>query len=157
MLINEKLNKAESDLSRANSGNIIELCRDYLQTLTEYREDLYKLRGSPEINLQQPSALARELIEQFRKAVRTAVETATIKRHQTERLLRSFTAISGYEAVNTFNHLYYQGFDDWELRANSVYPRQRGIQEKITISEAVDAASLLRCEAYVTNKFLFFR
>ena len=120
LLVNEDLLRAEYNLNQADSSNIIELCRNYLLLLTEYRNELYKLRGTEEINLQQASPLARELTEQVRKAIRTAVEITTRERNQTESLLESFTSISGYEAVNTFNQLEYKGFADWELRANEV-------------------------------------
>ena len=157
MLFNEKLIKAESDLNRAKSDNIIELCREYLRILTEYREDLYKLRGSPKINLQQPSGLARELVEQVRKAVRATVEITTLKRNQTELLLESFISISGYEAVDTFNRLKFRGFDNWELKANSINSQSNGGSEQIAMQEAIETASLLRREAYIADKTTFFR
>lgn len=156
LLVNEKLIKAEFALNQANSGNIVDLCRDYLQVLTEYRDELYKLRGVPEINLQQPSLLARELVEQVRKAIRSAVEITTRERHRTESLLASFISISGYEVVNTFNRLKYRGFDNWELKANSVNSQNNGGYEQIAIQEAVETASLLRREAYITGKTTFF-
>jgi len=157
MLFNEKLIEAEIELKQAKSDDIIDLCRNYLQILTEYREDLYKLRGSPKINLEQSSRLARELVEQVRKAIRSTVELTTLKRNQTELLLESFTSISGYEAVVTFNRLKYKGFDNWELKSNSVNVRNNGEFEQIALQEAVEAASLLRREAYLTDKTTFFR
>jgi len=123
LLVNENLIKAESALNGANSGNLIELCREYLRILTEYRDELYKLRGIPEINLEQQSSLARELVEQVRKTIRSAIEITTRERNRTELLLTSFTSISGYEVVDTFNRLKYKGFDNWELKANSVNSR----------------------------------
>lgn len=157
MLFNEKLIKAESDLNRAKSDNIIELCREYLRILTEYREDLYKLRGSPKINLQQSSGIARELVEQVRKAIRSTVEITTLKRNQTELLLESFTSIGGYEAVDTFNRLKFRGFDNWELKANSINSQNNAGFEQIAMQEAIETASLLRREAYVADKTTFFR
>jgi len=157
MLVNENLIKAESALNGANSGNIVELCREYLRILTEYRDELYKLQGIPEINLEQPSSLARELVEQVRKAIRSAVEITTRERNQTELLLTSFTSISGYEVVNTFNRLKYKGFDNWELKANSVNSQNNGDFEQIAIQEAIEEASLLRRESYITDKTVFLR
>jgi hypothetical protein len=156
LLVNESLIKAEFALHQANSGNIVELCREYLQLLTGYRDELYKLRGVPEIDLQQPSTLARELVEPVRKAIRTAVEITTREHNHTTRLLKSFTSISGYEVVRTFNRLKYRGFDNWELKAGSVNSQNNGGFEQIAIQEAVDAASLLRREAYITGKTTFF-
>lgn len=157
LLVNENLLKAEVALNQADSSDIIELCRDYLQILTEYREELYKLRGIPEINLQQPSPLARELSKEVRKSIRSAVEITTRERNQTELLLESFTSISGYEAIDTFNRLKYKGFDNWELGANSIRPQNNENNDEMTIQEAVDAASLLRREAYIMYKTTFLR
>lgn len=157
LLVNEKLLKAEFALNQANSGNIIELCREYLQVLNEYRDELYKLRGSPEIALQQSSSLARELTQQVRKAIRSAAEITTRERNKTESLLESFTSISGYEAIDTFNRLKYKGFDDWELGANSIHSGNNGNDGGMNIQEAVDTASLLRREAYIKHKTTFPR
>jgi hypothetical protein len=153
LLVNENLLNAEIALNRANSSNIIELCRTYLLMLTEYRDELYKLRGTPEINLKQSSKLARELTEQVRKAIRSALEITTRERNETENLLESFTAISGYEAVETFNELKYQGFDNWELWSGGVRLKDNAEGEKYpTMQEAVETASLLRREAYLAQK-----
>lgn len=157
LLVNENLLKAEFALSQANKDNIIELCRDYLRALSEYRDELYKLRGVPEINLQQSSSLARELAEQVRKAIRSAIEITIRERNQTESLLESFTSISGYEAIDTFNRLKYKGFGDWQLGANIVCPRNNGDDGQMTIQEAVDTAGLLRREAYIADKTTFLK
>ena len=156
LLVNENLIKAEYALNRANSGNIIELCREYLQILTEYREELYKLRGVPETTLPQ-SSLARELVEQVRKSIRTAIEITTRERNQTELLLNSFTSISGYEAVETFNRLKYRGFENWELKANSINSHNNEGFDQIAMQEAIETAGLLRREAYITDKTVFFQ
>jgi hypothetical protein len=158
LLVNENLLNAEIALNKANSGNIIELCRAYLSVLSEYRDELYKLRGTPEINLRQTSPLARELTEQVRKSIRSAVEVTTRERNQTENLLESFTAINGYQAVETFNRLKYKGFEGWEMQASGVRLKDNaGNEEKFTIREAVEKAGLLRREAYITNKTTFLR
>jgi hypothetical protein len=156
LLVNENLIKAEFALSQANSENIIELCEAYLKVLSEYRDELYKLRGVPEIDLQQPTALARELSEQVRKAIRSALEITTRERNQTESLLESFTSISGYQAIDTFNRLKYKSFDDWELGANSIRPQSNNNGTKMTIQEAVDTAGLLRREAYIAEQTVFY-
>lgn len=157
LLVNENLLNAEIALNRAEGANLIELCRKYLLLLTEYRDELYKLRSSPEISLQQQaSPLARELTEQVRKAIRSAIEITTRERNHTENLLESLTAISGYEAADTFNQLKYKGFDNWEMRASGV--RVKGDKDELmTVQEAVEQASRLRCEEYVANKTVFFK
>ncbi len=155
LLVNENLLNAEIALNRAESTNLVELCRNYLQKLTEYRDELYKLRSSPEIRLEkQASPLARELTEQVRKAIRSALEITTRERNQTEHLLESLTAISGYEAADTFNQLKYKGFVNWEMRPSGV--QAKGDNDGLmTIHEAVELASVLRCEEYVTHKTVF--
>jgi hypothetical protein len=154
LLINESLLEAELALSKATSDNVVELCRNYIKLLTEYRDRLYELRGIPEINLAQTSLLGRELIEQARKAVRAAVEITVRERNRTESLLESFTSISGYEAAETFNQLKYKGFDNWELRGGGI--RATG-GEPLRIEEAVDLAGGLRRAAYVADKTTFLR
>jgi hypothetical protein len=157
LLVNENLLDAEIALSRAESTNLVAHCRKYLQLLTEYRDELYKLRSSPEISLQkQTSPLARELTEQVRKAIRSALEITTRERNQTEHLLESLTAISGYEAADTFNHLKYKGFVNWEMRASGV--QAKGDNDALMpVHEAVERAGILRCEQYVTHKTVFLK
>jgi hypothetical protein len=157
LLVNENLLNAESALNQADSGNIIELCRKYLLLLNDYRAELSKLRAAPEISFQKSSALARELTEQVRKAIRSAIEITTRERNQTESLLNSFTAISGYEAVETFNRLLYKGFDNWELKAGGVRSKHNKKVELIAIQDAVETAGLLRREAYITKKIAFLK
>lgn len=156
LLVNENLLNAEGALNRAESGNLIELCQKYLLLLNEYREELFKLRSAPEINPRQSTPLARELTEQVRKAIRSAVEITTRERNHTENLLESLTAISGYEAAETFNQLKYKGFDNWEMRSSGVRVGGDG-GELLTIQEAVEKAGLLRRQEYITNKTTFFR
>lgn len=155
--VNENLLDAEQRLKKATSDNIIALCEKYLQSLNAYREELYKFQGAPEINRQQATASARERVEQKRNAIRTELEIVTRKRNETESLLQSFISINGYEAVNTFNRLEYKGFTSWELRANEVRPKNDDNNERMTISEAVDTASLLRRKAYITYQTTFLR
>ena len=156
LLVNEKLIKAEFALNRANSGDIVALCREYLRLLNEYRDELYKLRGLPESTLPK-SSLARELTEQVRKSIRTAIEITTRERNKMELLLKSFTSISGYEAVDTFNRLKYRGLDNWELKANSINSHQPDGFDQIAMQEAIETASLLRREAYLAGETMFFQ
>jgi hypothetical protein len=157
LLINERLFNAELAFSRANSDNIIELCQEYLRILTEYRDQLQALRVIPEINLQQSSTLARELTEQSKKAIRVAVEITVRERNQTEALLKSFTSISGYEAVETFNQLKYKGFDNWELRSSGIRLKDNDKDKTISVLEAVGIAGQLRRDTYIAHKTTFLR
>ena len=115
------------------------------------------MRGTPEINQSPLTPLARELTEQVRKTVRSAVEITTRERNNTESLLESFTSISGYEAVETFNRLKYKGFETWELRSGGAGLKDALNDQIISVGEAVETASLLRREAYLTDKTTFFR
>jgi hypothetical protein len=155
--VNQNLLNAERALKKATCDDIVELCEKYLQLLGEYRDELYKFRGAPEINLQQSSPAAREPVEQKRNAIRAQLESITRERNETEALLQSFTSISGYEAVQTFNRLEYKGFISWELRANEVRPQNDDNNERMTIQQAVDTASLLRRRAYITYRISFAR
>jgi hypothetical protein len=156
LLENENLLNAEIALSQADNESIIELCRVYLRMLSEYRDELYKFQGAPEINLHQISSSERKSVEETRKSIRTAVEKTTQKRNQTETLLKSFTAINGSDVVKTFNQLEYKGSKNWMLQANQVRSKNGENSEQMTIQEAVEIAGSLRRKAYITNKITFF-
>jgi hypothetical protein len=149
--LEEKLHHARHALERASSENLIELCKQYLGLLAEYRNDLYKLPGMPGINLWAESPLSGEDIDKTRKAVRVAIENTTQERNRTAALLRSFTAVSGYEAVETLNKQKYKGHDNWELRAGGVKFLDGIDSDRMTIQEAVDITSLLRREEYIAQ------
>jgi len=155
ILVNENLLDAELALKQATSENIVQICRDYLLSLSKYRDRLYQLRGTPEICLNQSSMAVRELVEQTRKAIRTSLEVTTNERNKIESLLKSFTSINGYEATKTFNQLEYKGFDNWELGAGGVRLKDDTDGQRLTIQEAVDTAGRLRREAYIARKIIF--
>lgn len=146
--LEEELRTARLALDRAMSNNIIELCKQYLGLLGVYRAELYKLPDKLELNLRSSSR--REDVNCARQAVRAAIEHTTRERNQTETLLLSFTAVSGYEAAETLNRQKYKGQDNWELRAGGVgcvgVPGKR-----MSIQEAVETASLLRREAHIAK------
>ncbi len=157
LLINEQLLKAELALSKATSDDIVRLCRDYLRLLSEYRDQLYKLRGIPEINLAQSSSLGRELIEQARKAVRAAIEITVREHNSTEALLESFVSIKAHEAADTFNLLAYKDATNWETFSGGICSANGKTTSQMTVEEAVETASRLRREAYVADKKIFLR
>jgi hypothetical protein len=156
LLENENLLNAEIALNQADEENIIELCRVYLHRLSDYRDELYNFQGDPEINLHQISSSSRRLVEETRKSIRTALESITLKRNQTETLLKSFTVINGSDVVKTFNQLEYKGSGKWVLQANRVRLNNGENNEQITIQEAVEIASSLRRRAYIAKKITFF-
>lgn len=149
--LEERLGRARLALEGAASGNIIDLCRQYLALLAEYRAELYKLPDRLGINQWSGSCLLED-VNNVRKAIRAAIEHTTRERHGTEALLLSFTSLTGYEAVDTFNRQKYQGHDDWELRAGGVARFCGGVAgERMTVLDAVETASLLRREEHIAG------
>ncbi len=144
-----QLSHARHDLQLATSENIIDLCKHYLALLSEYRTKLYELQGTPEINKQLASATSSEVVDDTRRAIRTAIENTTKERNGTEMLLLSITTLSGYEAVEIFNNRNYEGHNDWELRSSGVKFSGGTGRDLLTIQEAVDIAGLLRREEVV--------
>lgn len=155
VLVNENLVNAETALRHASDETVVQLCRDYLQLLSKYRDGLYTLRGTPEISVHQTSLLARELVLQTRKAIRRSIETTVKEVNAAEALLKSLTCISGYEAAATFNQLGYRGFYNWEIKAGRIGSPDNTGEQYLSTQEAVAAAGSLRCAAYVNDKTIF--
>ncbi len=149
--LENKLHQARHALKRATSENLIELCKQYLVLLDEYRSELYKFSGTSGINPWSQPPLSGEDIDKIRRVVRVAIENTTQERNRTATLLRSFIAVSGYEAVETLNMSKYKGHDDWELRAGGIKFKGGIDADKMTVQEAVDTTSLLRREEYVAQ------
>ena len=110
--LEEKLLKARLALDRATSESIIELCKQYLVLLDEYRDVLHRLPRTLELNTRTRSSISVEEVEDRRKKVRAAIEHTTRERNQAGALLLSFTAVSGYEATASCS-------------ANTVVPKSR--------------------------------
>ena len=149
-LLEEKLLKARLALNGASSENIIELCKQYLVLLAEYRTELYTLPETFDLNPRSETSSGAKT-DDIRKAVRAAIEQTTRERGWAEALILSFTAISGYGAVETFNRQRYKGHDDWKLSAGGLSFTDGTRAQKITIQEAVEVASLLRREEHVAR------
>lgn len=148
--LEEDMRNAKSSLDRAVSENIIELCQKYLATLARYRDELYKLRGAPEINLRD-SSLSKDEVDNIRKEIRASVTNVTQERNRVEALHKSFTAINGFDAVNVFNNYKYKGHSSWELKAGGIRFEGGAEADRIAIYEAVETASRLRREEYTTR------
>lgn len=149
--LEERRRAARHALDAATSGDVVELCQQYLALLAEYRAELFKLPHA--LGLRQwPEAVLWEDLCNIRGTIRAAIEEVTRERNGTEALLRSFTSVSGYEAVETLNRRKYQGHDDWELRAGGV-TRCGGdpAGERMSVLEAVNLAGLLRREEHVAR------
>jgi hypothetical protein len=147
--LEDKLQSTRHALERANSENIIELCKQHLALLAEYRSHLYKLRQTYSIDQRLVHVRSPDDLNDTRKVVRAAIERTTQERNTTERLLLSLTTVSGYEAAKIFNRLNYLGHVDWELRASGVKFSGGSSRDLLTIHEAVNIAGLLRRDEYV--------
>jgi hypothetical protein len=147
----ERRRGARHALDGATSDNVVELCKQYLALLAEYRAELYKFPDTLGIK-QWSGAFLWEDVGHVRKAVRAVIENVTRERNGAEALLLSFISVSGYGAVETLNRQKYQGHDDWELRAGGV-ARYRGdlAGERMSVLEAVNLAGLLRREEHVAR------
>jgi hypothetical protein len=150
--LEDKLHRAKHALHTATSDNIIELCKQYLALLAEYRTELYKLPDK--LGLKRwTGAFIHEDVDNVRRAVRAAIENTTRERNAAEALILSFTSISGYEAVETLNRQKYKGHTDWELRVGGVARFSVGdaAGERMTVQDAVTTAGLLRREEHVAR------
>ena len=145
-----KLDHAKHALMGATCENIIELCKQYLALLAEYRSQLYELQGTSGIHQSSKSSSSEDVVDS-RKAIRAAIENTTLERNRTEMLLLSFTTVSGYKAVEIFNRQKYKGHDDWELKASGVKSSGGSGRDLMTIQQAVEAASLLRREDHIAQ------
>jgi len=143
-----KLQASRHSLDGATSENMVELCKQHLVVLDEYRSRLYKLQSG---RRQQVPTMSESEEVPYWKAIRAAIEETTHERNRINVLLLSFTTVSGYEAVAVFNQRKYEGHEDWEIRAGGVRFRDGDTSDLMTIQEAVDRASLMRREDHVTQ------
>ena len=148
--LEQRLQASEHALNRATSESIVEQCKQYLALLAEYRDRLFELQGTSAVSQQPTSSPLSEEVPD-RTTIREAIERTTRERNRTQRLLLSFTTVSGYQAVEIFNQRKYEGHDDWELRASGVKFRGGDDSDLMTIQEAVDLAGMLRREDHVAQ------
>jgi hypothetical protein len=144
-----KLRSASHALNRATTEDIIELCKQYLALLAQYRTSLYEL-ANPGERRGTPSSSSTNTLADSRKTIRAAIEKNTRERNRTEMLLRSLTTVSGYEALEMLNRHHYEGCSDWELRASGVKSTSSA-HDLMTIQEAVGIASLLRRDEQIAK------
>jgi hypothetical protein len=147
--LEQRLQAAKQAVNRATSESIVEQCKQYLELLAEYRNQLYELQGTPAVSQQSTSLSLPDVPD--RKTIREAIEISTRERNRTQLLLLSFTTVSGYEAVEIFNQRKYEGHDDWELRSSGVKFHGGDDSDLMTIQEAVDLAGMLRREDHVAQ------
>jgi hypothetical protein len=152
VLVNEKIVDAELLFAAATPETIVEVCKEYLAKLGEYRERLYELHGTKELGAPHTSAVVRALVLQVRKAILTALQNNVRDTNEIESLLKSFTLISGYEVADVFNQFEYKGSRNWELRPGGLRLVGQPDNDAIPLEVAVETASMLRRKAYVAGK-----
>ena len=145
-LFNKELIQAEADMRAGTPDEIVARAEDYLILLEEYVAKLRTLKGIPRVADAMHSPFALELVDQVRGAVRSAIENATSERNRIETLITSFTEVSAWSAVDTFNLVHYREASDWALVGTHVRALSNG--DDMSIPDAVDEAKRLRREAY---------
>ena len=148
-LINEQVTSAKTALTDATAADVIDRCREYLQTLSLYREELTALRGLPEIDGGDQTAFGMEIISQARAAVSAAIEITVSETKRTNALLNSFTTISIHEAAETFNTFRYEGSNNWEAGPKGLRFSNGFVKGSVPTAQALEKARSLRIEAYV--------
>jgi hypothetical protein len=150
LLVNKQLVQAESDMRAGTPDDVVAHAESYLLLLDTYVNRLRDLKGIPRVADAGQSPFARELVEQIRGAIRYAIESATGERKRIESLIGSFTMVSGWNAVETFNLLGYRNACDWELIGTHVRTASKGANMSVT--DAVLEAKRLRREAYFDSR-----
>lgn len=145
-LENEHLLQAEADMRGGTSDNVVAHAGEYLTLLDAYIRRLSELKRIPRVSIAEQSPFARELVEQVRGVVSSAIEHATSERNRIESLIDSFTRVGGWNAVETFNLLRYRNACDWDLIGTQVRTVSHGASMSVT--DAVLEAKRLRREAY---------
>ena len=145
-LANKQLIQADADMRTGKPDDVVAHAEAYLMLLEEQIARLRDLRGIPRNGDAMQSPFAMELVEQIRGAMRSAIEHATNERNRIEALISSFTMVSGWSAVDTFNLLAYRNACDWQLIGTHVRNSSKGANMSVT--DAVMEAKRLRREAY---------
>ena len=87
----------------------------------QYRAELYILSDKLELNPRSKTSSSLWAdVNETRKEVRASKKQNTCERRWAEALIRSFTAISGHGALETFNRQKYKGRENWQLSAGGV-------------------------------------
>ena len=149
-LVNKQLIRAESDMRAGTPDDVVVHAESYLILLEEHLVRLRDLKGIPRNGDAMQSPFAMELVEQIRGAIRSAVVLTGSERNRIESLISSFTTVSGWSAVETFNLLAYRDACDWELIGTHVRTISRGANMSVT--DAVLEAKRLRREAYFDHR-----
>ena len=145
-LVNKQLRQADADMRAGTPDDVVAHAESYMLLLEEHIVRLRDLKGIPRTSDAMQSPFALELVEQIRGAMRSAIEHATNERNRIEALISSFTMVSGWAAVETFNLLAYRNACDWSLIGSQVRNISKGAT--MTVTDAVLEAKRLRRESY---------
>lgn len=149
--LEEKILKTKSAFKAVESGNLIQLCEEYLSLLEQFRNDLYKFQGAAEISLQQTNPALHEEALGKRREIRLAVMQTIEELNRTTALLNWLTSSNGQKTVETFNHLNYKNHRDWEFRGGIVRFAGGSEADQIVIQKAVEIAVNLRCKEFISS------
>jgi hypothetical protein len=147
-LINEEVAAAKGSLSESSADDVVERCRAYLESLAEYREQLFRLSELPEIDDPLQTITAQKIVTQAKEAVRLAIEITVSETKRTEALLTSFTSTSIRDAAETLNTFHYDGSSNWEIGAGGLRFSNGFVSGFLPTGKALETASRLRREAY---------
>lgn len=149
LFVNGRVLKAEVALRQASCDDVVAKCKDYLEALSEFRQELRELRVLSEIALDRQSSFGAELVSQARAAVRGVIETTVRETNRTESLLGFFTSINVHQAAAILNVCKYLGSSSWEAGSTGVR-YSNGIESgTMSVEKAVQVAGRLRRDAYV--------
>ena len=155
LFVNEKVLDAERALKQASSDNVVARCRNYLDALALFRQELRESRVLSGLVPDHQSSLGAELVAQARAAVRGVIETTVRETNRTETLLGFFTSINVRQAAEILNVCKYLSSSNWEAGSSGVR-YSNGIESgMMSVEKAVQVAGQLRRDAYVViNKNL---
>jgi len=149
LFVNERVLDAEMALKQASSDDVVDKCRNYLDALARFRQDLREMRMLFGNALDQRSSLAAELMSQARSAVRGVVEITVRETNRTEALLGFLTSINIHQAAGVLNTCKYMGSSNWEAGSAGVRYSNGFDTGTMGVEKAVQVAGQLRREAYV--------
>jgi len=148
-LINEEVAAAKGSLSESSADDVVHRCREYLESLAEYRAQLFRLSELPEIDDPLQTITAQKMVIQAKEAVSLAIEITVSETKRTQALLTSFTSTSILDAAETLNTFNYDGSTNWEASADGLRFSNGFVSGFLPTGKALETASRLRREAYV--------
>src|SRR5687767_9143593 len=118
--VNKPLRQADDEMRKGTPDDVVEHAEAYLRLLEEHMNGLRKVKWDPSNGQVAQSSMAREITYQIRSAVRCEIEGTTSERNRVGTLIESFTMVSGWSAVETFNLHNFRNACDWELVGTGV-------------------------------------